>query len=247
MTLFMAKSVISIFFLLLTVIAAFTMFEILGRSEKRFNADRLKKVHRTNGIVFFLTFLLLAGMGMAYIIRTGTELSPRGTFHVMLAHAVLFFFLFKLSIIKVYRQFYGKVPAIGIIIVFLVLGTAASSTGYHILSTVFGPKGSRGVTALNGTEGGGKKTLWIEEMSIGKGRELFATHCLSCHDINSDAESGSPGLKGIMKRQLLPSSGRSVTVKNLIRQLKEPYGLMPAFPNLTLEEVDSLIAYMNVL
>ncbi len=248
MTIFLVKTIISIVFTASALFGAFTMLEILGRSEKRFDTGRLKKAHRVNGILFFIVFLILAGLGMVYIARTGTELSPRATFHVMLAHAVLFLFLLKLVIVKVYRQFYSKAAAMGMTITILALGTAASSTGYYVLSGGLAAKGRPVVAASSGTTPGapihGRKT---HTPDIGKGRELFESRCLSCHDITSDSATGSPGLRGIMKRKTLPSSGRPVTAENISAQLRTPYRSMPAFPNLTREETEDIIAYMKEL
>lgn len=248
MTIFLVKALISIVFVVSALVGAFTMFEILGRSEKRLDTDRLKKAHRVNGILFFIVFLVLAGLGMAYIARTGSELSPRATFHVMLAHAVLFLFLLKLAIVKAYRQFYGKVAAMGITIAILAMGTVASSTGYYILSGGLFAKGRPMVAASSGTTPGTPgPDLGTHPSGIRKGKELFESMCLSCHDINSDSATGSPGFRGIMKRKTLPSSGRPVTAENISIQLKTPYRSMPAYPNLTGEETKDLIAYMKEL
>lgn len=247
MTIFMVKTLISIVFLVLALFGACTMFEALGRSEKRFDTDRLKKAHRINGILFFAVFLVLAGLGMAYIARTGAELSPRAIFHVMLAHSVLFLFLLKLAIVKAYRQFYGKVAAIGITVVLLALGTVASSTGYYILSGGLTPKSPRPGTDASGTPETSKQDLSADIVSVQKGKDLYGSKCLSCHDIDSASATGSPGLKGVMKLKALPSSGRPSTADNIALQLKKPYKKMPAFPDLTEEEVANLVAYMKTL
>lgn len=241
MTILTLKSLISILFLVLTCIAVFTMFEVFGRSEKRFNVEKLKKIHRLNGIVFLIVFLVLGVLGMTYIALTRAELSPRGTFHVMLAHGVLFLFLFKLAVIRCYRQFYGKVPTVGILIAFLALGTVASSTGYYILS---GRLTSGTPQEMSTAPGGG---MGAQTVNIREGKKLFSLKCSACHDVDSDSTSGAPGMKDILKRPALPSSGRPATADNIALQLKTPYKRMPAFPDLTEAEVNDLIAYMKGL
>ena len=230
------------------LVGAFTMFEVLGRSDRRFDTDRLKKIHRVNGIIFFILFLVLAGFGMIYIARTGAELSPRAVFHVMLAHALLFFFLLKLAIIKVYRQFYGKVVTIGIVIVFLSLGTVALSTGYYLLSGRLAGTGGTEISGVrDGTSTAARPLTKTDSVNISKGKEIYGSKCLFCHATDSDKATGNPGMKGIMKRRALPSSGRPATGENIALQLRQPYGSMPAFPGLTEEEVRNLIAYMKTL
>lgn len=241
MTILVLKSFISILFLLLTLVAVFTMFEVYGRSEKRFDVEKLKKIHRLNGMAFFIVFLVLAGLGMTYIALTRMELSPRAVFHVMAAHGVLFLFLFKLAVIRYYRQFYAKAPTVGIIIAFLSLGTVASSTGYYILSGGL----TRGTPReMSAGPASGKEA---QTANILEGKKLFSLKCSVCHNVDSDSTSGAPGIKGILKRPALPSSGRPATAGNIALQLKTPYKTMPAFPDLTEAEVNNLIAYMKGL
>jgi hypothetical protein len=239
MTILTVKLTISILFLGLVLVAVFTMFEVFGRKEKSFDTDKLTRIHRVAGILFFITVLVLGGLGATYIALTKGELSPRASFHVMLAHGVLFLLLFKLAIVKRYRQFYPRLPTVGMLIAFLALGTMASSSGYYILSRGFGPKTSGQETALREDKGQAPNAL--------NGKELFLAQCSRCHDVDSDSTSGAPGMKGILKRPVLPSTGRPATAGNIILQLKEPYGRMPAFPDLTQEETANLIAYMKEL
>ena len=168
MTILTLKSLISILFLVLTCIAVFTMFEVFGRSEKRFNVEKLKKIHRLNGIVFLIVFLVLGVLGMTYIALTRAELSPRGTFHVMLAHGVFFLLLLKFAIARSYRQFYAKAPIVGMVVAFLALGTVASSTGYYILS---GRLTSGTPREMSTAPGGG---MGAQTVNIREGKKLFS-------------------------------------------------------------------------
>jgi len=49
MTILFLKSILSIIMLVLAVVAIFTMFEILGRGEKRFDIGKLKEYAETIG------------------------------------------------------------------------------------------------------------------------------------------------------------------------------------------------------
>ena len=46
------KSLLSVVLLLSALVALFTMFEIYGRTEKKYNVTRLQKVHRINRFFF---------------------------------------------------------------------------------------------------------------------------------------------------------------------------------------------------
>lgn len=238
MTILTFKLLISVLFLVSALVAAFTMFEVLGRKERRFDTEKLTRVHRVNGILFFFVFLALALLGMAYIALTKAELSPRAAFHVMLAHGVLFLLIFKLAVIKAYRQFYARVPTLGIVIVFLALGTVASSAGYYILARMPISLVPTQIAAVREEK---------DAPDALKGKELFQAQCSRCHDAGSEAAPGSLGMKGILKGPTLPATGRPATAENIVLQLRTPYRGMPAFPHLTETEVKDLIEYMKGL
>ena len=57
---FFTKSILSLVLLGSTLIAFFTMFELMGRKEKRFNPKLLRTVHRINGYCFLILFIILS-------------------------------------------------------------------------------------------------------------------------------------------------------------------------------------------
>lgn len=103
--------------LLLTFVAVFTMFEVFGRSEKKYNIERLKKIHRANGKIYILLYLLTAYFCLWFLIDTKAELSSRATFHAIFALTVIILLCLKVSFVRIYRQFYGQVKLLGILIV----------------------------------------------------------------------------------------------------------------------------------
>lgn len=80
-----------------------------------------------------------------------------------------------------------------------------------------------------------------------RGAVLFKATCAGCHLTDSTAAKGGPGLKGLFKAPKLPASGKPVTDEDIAHQLKKPFQYMPAFPDLTDEQVKSLIAYLKTL
>ncbi len=82
--------------------------------------------------------------------------------------------------------------------------------------------------------------------SIEKGKQIFASYCTRCHAADSNASIIGPGLKGILKRETLPASGRAATPANIYRQLKSPYKAMPSFAQkLKDDELMDVLAYLN--
>lgn len=78
------------------------------------------------------------------------------------------------------------------------------------------------------------------------GKELFDTKCAICHNADSKEKKIGPGLQGV-KDGKLPSDN-DATYDNLLKNLNEGGGGMPAFEKLiTDEEKDNVIAYVLTL
>lgn len=60
MPIFLLKSLLSLILLLLTFIQMFTMFEVFGRAEKKYNIEKLQKFHRLDGKLYFILYVLIA-------------------------------------------------------------------------------------------------------------------------------------------------------------------------------------------
>ncbi len=244
---FFFKSMLSIILLFLTIIGMFTMFEVLGRDKKRYNIEKLKKIHRINGIIYFLLFLAISYLCIKFLYNTKVELSARSAFHSVFALTVLILFLLKIAIVKVYRQFYSKVPTLGLLIALITFGMVGTSMGYYLLVTDFWIKKDAGDTQITGKHGDGKITTGPDRDSIKKGKELFQSKCLFCHDPHSRKASYAPGLKDILKEKMLPVSKKPATPKNIVSQFRKPYRDMPQFSFLTENEVQDIIAFLNTL
>src|SRR4030067_2508056 len=138
MPIFLLKSLLSLLLLLLIFIQMFTMFEVFGRTEKIYNIDKLRKFHRLDGKFYFILYVFIAYFCLSFIYHTKAEPSPRATFHGVFALSVLVLLLLKVSFVRIYRQFYGYVKTIGILIALLTFGMIGTSAGYYLLITNFG-------------------------------------------------------------------------------------------------------------
>lgn len=245
------KSILSIFLIFLTLSAMFTMFEVFGRTENKFNIEKLKKIHLISGRLYVLLYLVLAYFGLDYIVNTGAgreELSPSSAFHTVFALTIITLLLLKVSFIRIYRQFYDQAKTIGLLIALITFVMAGTSAGFHLIATMFGTElrpaqraAVEKMTVKNGI------IVRTDMESIEKGKGLYDSKCLFCHDPRSAEWIVGPGLKNIMKNPMLPVSKRPATPENIMEQIINPYRNMPSFAYMSEDEILNLIAYLNTL
>jgi hypothetical protein len=225
------------------------MFEIFGRAEKKYNIDKLKKFHRLNGKLYLLLYIIIAYFCLDFLLKTKADLSPRATFHSVFALAVFLLLCLKVSFIEIYRQFYGNVKILGILIALLTFCMIGTSSGYYLLVTKLGTEvfmkkvGEEGKQIPNGA----LVIIKTDKESIGKGKELYDSKCSFCHDPNSTKTIVGPGHKGILKSSLLPVSKKPATPENIIHQIRNPYRDMPSFSYLSDDDLRNIIAFLNTL
>ncbi len=219
------------------------MFEIFGRAEKKYNIEKLKKIHRLNGKFYFLLYIIITYFCLDFILKTKTEPSPRATFHGVFALSIIVLLLLKVSFIRIYKQFYSYVKTVGILIALLTFGMIGTSAGYYLLITKFGTE----VLLKKEIPKEAKIIIKTDIESIRKGKELYESKCSFCHDPNSTVKIVGPGHKGIMKNPFLPVSKKPATPENIAHQIKNPYKDMPFFSYLSDEDILNLIAYLNTL
>ncbi len=54
-----------------------------------------------------------------------------------------------------------------------------------------------------------------------------------------------PGLKGVLKKERLPATGRDANEENIALQILEGGGGMPSYSYLSEEEISNIIAYLD--
>jgi mono/diheme cytochrome c family protein len=242
MSIFLIKSLLSVLLLLSAFVALFTMFEIYGRTEKKYNVTRLIKVHRANGFFFFILFLILSFLCVRFLLYAQSDLSPRSSLHTVIALALFCLLCFKILVATIYKGFYGKLPAAGLWVALLTFVLIATSGGYYLMAQILARERGPGPTVQKG-----EIPLRTDPKSIAAGQALFSSLCNGCHHIDRTAWILGPGLKGLLKEPRLPVSGRPATAENIFHQLRKPFKDMPSFKNLSDEEAFTLIAYLNTL
>jgi cytochrome c2 len=252
MPLFLIKSFLAIATFIIPFVQIFTMLEVMARPEKRFNIGALVRVHRIAGYLFVVFSLLIASLCLRFLWLAGGELSPRIVLHSVFAVALFTLLLLKIAIVRIYRGWYGKVPAFGIAVVVLAIQLVAGSAGYYFLVTHFGFQLHRETAAGQKTVAPGPATaplaIRTDAESIDKGRKLFERNCNDCHTFKSKKTLVGPGLEGVLQGQTLPASGRPATAANIFVQLTRPYAEMPVFAHrLSDEDRLNIIAFLNTV
>jgi len=82
---------------------------------------------------------------------------------------------------------------------------------------------------------------------VEKGARIFQKDCADCHYADRREAKIGPGLYGLFKRQKLPTTARPVTEENVRKQITNPANVMPAFTDLSEEEMKTLLAYIKSL
>jgi hypothetical protein len=256
MPILLFKSILSLFLIVPTFIAMFTMFAIIGRSMQKYDIIKLRIIHRVNGVIYFFLFFLLTYYCVNFLIATKVELSPRATFHSIFAFTIFLLFCLKVSFIRIYKQFYGYVKILGILIAFITFGMVGISGIYYLIVVEYGEHNtsnkimeSKMKGSTENPEGQEKRKIEvkIDAASVSKGKTLFNERCSFCHNSQSTKTSVGPGLLGILKNPTLPTSKKPATPENIAKQLKYPYKRMPSFTDLQEDEVVNLISFLNTI
>lgn len=94
--------------------------------------------------------------------------------------------------------------------------------------------------------------IYFDEEIINEGKELFALLCTGCHSAHdqlprSEFVIRGPGLKGILKEDVLPYSKKEATPETILMQLERSFDKMPSFHFLSDYELICIISYLNTL
>ncbi len=90
-------------------------------------------------------------------------------------------------------------------------------------------------------------TVPTEKDLVSEGAMVFNQSCSACHHPDKTDYKIGPGLQGLFQLEKLPVSGHPATEESIRMQLKTPFRNMPAFPELSEEKLEALIAYLKTL
>jgi mono/diheme cytochrome c family protein len=230
-----AKSILAVIFLAIGLITVISMLTFMGRSEKKISAVFLRRTHKITGGVFALLFLVISYFCLHYVKMLGDGMSTRAVFHGVLALVLFVVLALKLSIVQFYKQFLRYVPGLGMTVFSLALVVFFTSGGYFFLVRGEVPK----------VDEPGSEAGMVADAH--RGATLFDSKCSFCHFADKSDSQLGPGLKGVLKGETLPASGKPATPENVEKQLLTPYQSMPSFSSLSEQEIKDLVAYLKTL
>ena len=103
-----------------------------------------------------------------------------------------------------------------------------------------------GAMAQKGSKKGKKSPAKAAAGDVAKGKELFESKCMVCHNPDSKEKKIGPGLLGVKDGKL--PSGKDATYKVILEVVDAGGGGMPAYKELlTDEEKNDVIAYVLTL
>jgi len=229
------KSMFAIFFLTFGLIAVICMLTLMGRVERKISATFLRRLHKIAGGIFVVLYLVIGYFCLHYVKMLGEGMSTRAVFHGVLALALFIVLALKLSIVQFYKQFLRYVPGLGMTVFALAFAVFFTSAGYFFLVTGQTKEAEEAISETSITA------------DANQGKTLFDNQCSFCHYADRTDSKLGPGLKGVLKGETLPVSGRAATLENVIQQLLNPYKGMPSFSSLSEQEIKDLLAYLKTL
>jgi len=251
MSLFMLKSLLAILFLGAALTAAAAMLTMMGKLEKKTDPLTLKKIHKIAGYAFAILLLVLSAICAVIAGRMGDAMSARAVAHSVLGIFLLGIFGLKWVIVKFYRQFLKYAPGLGMTVMVLAFAVFMVSAGYYFLRLAFSPTaGSSPNSPAKAATPAGAGAPDSQLAPLGnpeKGAAIFTGLCAGCHHADREETVVGPGLRGILKREKLPSSGRPATAENVRAQILSPYLTMPSFKDLSPQDMADLLAYLGTL
>jgi mono/diheme cytochrome c family protein len=80
-----------------------------------------------------------------------------------------------------------------------------------------------------------------------KGRRVYNIYCLNCHPAYSSRGNKGPGLRGLYKKEYLPS-GLTATDEHVEQCIVRGRNMMPRFGDaLSQQEIHDLLSYLHTL
>ena len=132
------KTIFAVLLLGAGLAAFLSMMARFGRPGDEARSERLRKLHKTAGWIYVALTLPLAVFGAEFLVEMGEGLSPRGTFHFVLAATLLGVLLLKVLVVKSYRQMLRFAPGLGLTLFALTLVIFLITAGYYVLMSAAG-------------------------------------------------------------------------------------------------------------
>ena len=241
----LVKALLGSALLLSGVAATLVMLGLMGGQKEGKSSSLSRSIHRALGALYALLLVALVSIGVRYVAWAG-EPSPRIVFHIVFAAGIFAGLALKILIARFFRGSLRIAPSLGLLLFVLTIIVFSISAGFYFARSAIGPERGRD-TGLGEPEPGDGAIAALDAASIEAGRAIYEQECAFCHHADRADSKLGPGLEGLLRAETLPSSGRPATIENVILQLREPIGTMPAYTSFTERELAALSAYLASL
>lgn len=132
------KTVLASLLLGTGLVSFLTMMARFGRPGDEIRSERLRRRHKWAGYIFIALLAPLAYFGADLLAEMGDGLSTRGTFHFVLAMALVAVLLLKFLIVKTCRQLLRYANALGMTLFTLTLIIFLITAGFFVIQRLGG-------------------------------------------------------------------------------------------------------------
>ncbi len=138
MTVYAIKTILAIVLLGFAGLSFFSMMARFGRPGDEARSERLRRLHKTSGYIFIGLLAPMVVLGGKFLVEMGDGLSPRGTFHFVLAATLLTVLLLKYMTVKTHRQLLRYAASLGMTLFSLTLVIFLITAAHWLLLTAAG-------------------------------------------------------------------------------------------------------------
>ena len=163
-------STLGVIFVLVAAVQVWLMLEDIGREHRRFSSKVISTIHRWNGRLFVLIYLLLCVVMVQRVAESNAGLDARMVMHFVLAISILPILTVKILIVRYYPNAFKYVFAMGIAILAISLALVGITGGYYFIKSATG----KYISVFNPKAG---------YLDVDVGRQIVIQKCAKCHDL----------------------------------------------------------------
>lgn len=164
-------SMLGVVFVAMAALQVWLMLEVIGREKPRFNPHVLGILHRVNGYLFLVLYVVFLFVMFKKVAAANSPPDAKTIAHMVLAISIIPILLVKILIVRFYpKAFDIVVPMLGIGILTVAFALVFITGGYYFIKSAT----TKYVSRFDPRAG---------HLDLDVGRELVIQKCNRCHDL----------------------------------------------------------------
>ncbi len=159
------------FSLLIIGIIGVTHILLMLRQDNPTHIKYFRWAHRISGYIFFILYLFISFVMLQKLSRISTPLPPKDAIHAYIGISIFPMIIIKICIVRLYKNFYRRLPIYGMIILIFVYLAVSINGGYYILSAI---KSQYIILSEKGR---------FLKVNVNIGRKVVQQKCSTCHSL----------------------------------------------------------------